>query len=63
VEISEDEAALLRALATGATLERAAAQLGLSRSAAGHRLSQLCQRLGVEKPITAVVWAVRRGIV
>jgi len=63
VELGEDELDLLRLLADGASLDQAADRLHLSRRTVSRRLTELCARLDVDKPIEAVVWAVRHGAI
>ncbi|MFI2650977.1 MULTISPECIES: helix-turn-helix domain-containing protein [Micromonospora] len=60
--LDEEDLRLLRLLAAGLPLETVARQLGLSERTVRRRIRAVCDRLGVNAPIQAVVWAVRRGM-
>lgn len=62
-ELSADEIALLRLLAEGLPVEAIARRLTLSERTIRRRVRMICDRLGVDVPIQAVVWAARRGLV
>jgi DNA-binding NarL/FixJ family response regulator len=63
VGISERDLELLREMATGVTTEVAARKLGLSARTLRRRLRIICDLLGVNSPIEAVVWAARRQLI
>jgi DNA-binding NarL/FixJ family response regulator len=54
---------LLRLLADGLPVEAIARRLDLSERTVRRRVRGICDRLGVDVPIQAVVWAARRGMV
>ena len=57
------EIEVLRLLADGMTTKAVAAKLGVTfKTAACHR-ARILQKVGVESTVSAVLWAVRRGIV
>lgn len=62
-DLSSDDVAILACLADGATLHEVARRLHLSHRTASRRLSEICATLGVSRPIQAVAWAARRGLV
>lgn len=53
---------LLRLLADGLPIEAVARRSGLSERTVRRRCRAVCDRLEVQTPIQAVVWAVRRGL-
>jgi two-component system, NarL family, nitrate/nitrite response regulator NarL len=59
---SEREIAILRLLAEGRTLERIAAELGLSQASAEAHLGALYEKLEVSDRAAAVATAMRRGL-
>lgn len=61
--LSERDLELLREIATGVTTEVAARKLGLSARTLRRRLRVICDLLGVNSPIEAVVWAARRQLI
>ena len=61
--ISSEELAVLRAVAKGRPIDAIARELQLSERTVRRRTRSVCDRLGVETPIEAVVWAVRHGLV
>jgi DNA-binding NarL/FixJ family response regulator len=62
-ELVGDDALLLSLLANGLMVGAVARRLNLSERTVRRRLRSLCDRLGVETPVQAVVWAVRIGVV
>ncbi|MBB6172120.1 DNA-binding NarL/FixJ family response regulator [Nocardiopsis mwathae] len=61
--VTDEEIALLAEIATGATTEVAARRLGLTARRLRRRLRGICDELGVDTPIEAVVWAARRQLI
>jgi DNA-binding NarL/FixJ family response regulator len=60
--LSREDLALLARLADGALLGAVARQLGTSERTVRRRVRCICDALGVDTPIQAVVWAARRGL-
>jgi len=60
--IGEDDALLLGLLANGLMIASVARRMNLSERTVRRRLRSLCDRLEVETPVQAVVWAVRAGV-
>ncbi|MFU8874424.1 helix-turn-helix domain-containing protein [Micromonospora sp. SL4-19] len=60
--LDEEDLRLLRLLAAGLPPETVARRLGLSERTVRRRIRAVCDRLGVTRPIQAVVWAARRGM-
>ena len=60
--LDEDEARLLGLVADGLVLDAIARRLNLSKRTVRRRIRSLCDRIGVDTPVQAVVWAVRVGI-
>lgn len=61
--LSDDELQLLAQIATGVTADVAARHLELSARTLRRRLRAICDRLEVNTPIEAVVWAARRQLI
>ncbi|MEE6258836.1 helix-turn-helix domain-containing protein [Plantactinospora sonchi] len=60
--LDDQELILLRLLADGLSADAVARRLGTSERTVRRRVRAICDRLGVPAPISAVVWAVRRGL-
>nr|WP_106585676.1 hypothetical protein [Murinocardiopsis flavida] len=63
VHLSEPEVRLLAEIATGVTTDVAARRLELSARTLRRRLRTICDELGVNTPIEAVVWAARKQLI
>ena len=63
VELNREELELLAEIATGVTTEVAARHLELSARTLRRRIRNVCDLLGVNTPIEAVVWAARRQLI
>ncbi|MDS1271929.1 LuxR C-terminal-related transcriptional regulator [Lipingzhangella sp. LS1_29] len=63
IELSTEEIELLAEIATGVTTDVAARRLELSARTLRRRLRTVCDRLDVNTPIEAVVWAARRQLI
>lgn len=61
--LSDEEVSLLAHLAAGMTADVAARRLDLSSRTLRRRVRSICDRLDVNTPIQAVVWAAKRGII
>ncbi len=60
--LDREDLELLRLLAEGALLGAVARRLRTSERTVRRRVRSICNRLGVDAPIQAVVWAARRGL-
>ena len=58
--LTDEELLLLRLLSEGTSADVIGRRLGLSDRTIRRRLRSVCDRVGVDSPIEAVVWAVRR---
>ncbi|GAA3972629.1 LuxR C-terminal-related transcriptional regulator [Actinomadura viridis] len=63
LRLSEEEIRLLAQIASGVTADVAARKLELSARTLRRRLRTICDRLEVNTPIEAVVWAARRQLI
>jgi len=60
--LNDDDLTLLGLLAEGLPLDTVARRLHTSERTIRRRSRAICDRLGVPAPITAVLWAARRGL-
>lgn len=60
--LSDEEIHALACVATGMTLDTAARHLGISDRTVRRRIRAACDRLHVNTPIEAVVWAARHNL-
>ncbi|GAB3490631.1 hypothetical protein GCM10027440_39000 [Nocardiopsis coralliicola] len=63
IGLTEEEIQLLAEIATGVTTDVAARRLELSARTLRRRLRAICDQLGVNTPIEAVVWAARKQLI
>lgn len=63
LDLSRDDVEVLRLLASGMTTDAIARELGLSPRTLRRRARDICDRLGVDTPIEAVVVAVRAKLI
>ena len=61
-ELTKDDLRLLRLLSEGLSVEQLARRIDASERTVRRRSRAICDRLGVQAPIQAVVWAARRGL-
>ena len=62
VPLDSEDLTLLRLLAEGLPIESVARRVDMSERTVRRRTRAICDRLGVPAPISAVVWAVRHGL-
>lgn len=60
--LNRDELTLLKLLAQGLPLDVVARRMRTSDRTVRRRSKGICDRLGVDAPIEAVVWAAKRGL-
>ena len=63
LSLSAAEVELLQLLAHGLPLEAVARRLRTSERTVRRRTKAICDRMGVDFPIQAVVWAARQGLI
>lgn len=61
-DLADDDVKILRLLAEGLPLQLVARGAGMSSRTVRRRIRAVCDRLGVDTSIEAVVWAAKRGL-
>ena len=61
-ELDPRDVELLRLLGDGLSVDQVARRCGSSERTVRRRCRTICDQLGVQTPIQAVVWAARRGL-
>lgn len=62
-QLSDKDVQLLSHLASGMTADVAARHLDLSSRTLRRRMRTICDRLDLDTPIEAVVWAAKEGLI
>lgn len=62
-QLTDSEIRALNCLASGMTAAAAARYLGISERTLRRRIRLICDRIGVDTPIEAVVWAAKNDVV
>lgn len=61
--LADNQVRVLALLASGATTDAAARSLGISPRTLRRRCRDICEQVGVQTSVEAVVWAARSGLV
>lgn len=61
--LTEAEIQVLTALGAGQTCDAAARELGISGRTIRRRVREVCDRVGVDTTIQAVIWAAKRHLI
>ena len=63
LRIERDHLAILQLISQGCTMAQVARRMEMSDRTLRRKLRSICDRVDVETPMEAVVWAVRRRII
>ncbi|MFJ2609870.1 LuxR C-terminal-related transcriptional regulator [Streptomyces sp. NPDC091279] len=63
LKLGNDHLRILQLVSQGCTMAQVARRLEVSDRTLRRKLRSICDRMDVETPIEAVVWAVRRRII
>jgi DNA-binding NarL/FixJ family response regulator len=61
--LPDEELEVLRLMADGQTVEAVARRLDVSERTVRRRARSVCSTVGVDTPVEAIVWAVRRHLI
>ena len=61
--LADDELAVLRLMAEGHTVDAVARRLEVSERTVRRKTRSVCSTVGVDTPVEAIVWAVRRRLI